>query len=95
MIGTRGRRLHKGADIAYVSNPGKQFWNLEIASSNLGIQKEIACVSNPVITCEDVWVLGIRRHNLLETFSNFYHSLHMQHDTSTSFMVFGLRMDFI
>ena len=29
-------------------------------------------------TCGDVWVLGIRCHNLLETFSNFYHSLHMR-----------------
>ena len=30
MIGTRGRRLHKGAEIACVSNPGKQFWNLDL-----------------------------------------------------------------
>jgi len=26
----------------------------------------------------DVWLLGIRRHNLLQTFSIFYHGLHMR-----------------
>jgi len=48
------------------------------------------------VACGDVWVLGIRRRNLLETFSNFYHSLHMRsHDTSTSFVNFGLRLHFL
>ena len=43
-----------------------------------------------------VQVLDIRCHHLLETFSNFYHSLRMRwQDTSSSFVIFGLRLDFI
>jgi hypothetical protein len=35
-------------------------------------------ISLSVITCGDVCVLTIRRGNLLQTFSNFYRSLHMR-----------------
>ena len=36
------------------------------------------------------------RDNLCDTFSIFYHSLHIwRHDISPSFVIFGLRMDFI
>ena len=40
--------------------------------------------------------VSIVRDNLRETFSNFYHNLHIwYHDISTSFKIFGLRLLFI
>jgi hypothetical protein len=44
-------------------------------------------------TYGDVWVLNNVRHNFLETFLIFYHSLHMRyHDILTIFVIFGLRL---
>ena len=40
--------------------------------------------------------VSIVRDNVHQTFSNFYHSLHIRyHDISTSFMIFGLHLLFI
>ena len=36
------------------------------------------CAPGSTLTCGDVWLLGIRCHNLLHTFSIFYHGLHMR-----------------
>jgi hypothetical protein len=42
------------------------------------------------------WVLSNVRDNLLETLPNFYHRLHIRdHDTSSNFKIFELRLLFI
>jgi hypothetical protein len=46
--------------------------------------------------CGSLRFLHIVRHSILETFSNFYHSLYIwYHDTWTSFMIFWLCLCFI
>ena len=45
---------------------------------------------------EIFWVVSNVCDNLLETFSIFYHSLHIRcHDTSSNFKIFELRLLFI
>jgi len=42
------------------------------------------------------WFVSIVHDNVHQTFSNFYHILHIRyHDISTNFMIFGLRLHFI
>ena len=49
-----------------------------------------------LLRCRMSWFISIVRDNVHQTFSNFYHSLHIwYHDISTSFMIFGLRLLFI
>jgi hypothetical protein len=54
-----------------------------------------------ISTCDILHVemscfVSIVRANVLETFSNFYHGIHIRYDDiSTSFMIFGIRSHFI
>ena len=61
--------------------------------------KKIVChysLPSVLYHVEMSWFVSIVRNNVHQTFSKFYHILHIRyHDISTSFMIFGLRLHFI
>ena len=67
---------------------------------HIGARYHVWCLqtrtSPHVSHVEMSWFVSIVRDNVHQTFSNFYHILHIRyHDISTSFMIFGLRLHFI
>ena len=82
--------------ISYVEAMIKKLRRFRASLSRTMLTTSSASSRNHETSSEILRFASIVRDNLHETFSNFYHSLHIwYHDIWTSFMIFGLCLLFI